>query len=335
MTVQVPNQRVTSADVARAAGVSRTTVSYVLNNTAHQKIPEDTRQRVLAAVASLAYAPSAAARALRTGRTDTVLCLLPDWPISPAVGELLQNLSAALAACGLLLVVHPRSRHAGPIADVWKAITPAAVIAFENLARDEVTAMRAAGIELIANLLGRPVRGRDFGVRLERTGVLQVQHLAAAGHRRLGFAMPEDARVQSFALPRLEGVRQACVELGLDEPIVWSVPLDPTAAVAPVRAWLAADPPVTGVCCYNDNVALAVLAGMRPLGLKAPADLAVIGVDDIPAALLADPPLTTVTTDMQPLASHIAATIASVLRAEPRPRRPAPDFVRLVKRCSA
>jgi DNA-binding LacI/PurR family transcriptional regulator len=334
MSLQVPSQRVTSADVARAAGVSRTTVSYVLNNTAHQKIPEDTRQRVLAAAASLAYAPSAAARALRTGRTDTVLCLLPDWPISPAIGALLQNLSAALAACGLLLVVHPRSRDAGPVSELWKAITPAAVIAFEDLARDEVAAMRAAGIDLIANLLGRSVRGRDFGVRLERTGVLQVQHLAAAGHRRLGYAMPDDARVESFAQPRLEGVRQACVELGLDEPVVASVPLNPTAAAAAVRTWRTPNPPVTGVCCYNDNVALAVLAGMRLLDLKAPDDLAVIGVDDIPAALLADPPLTTVTTDMQALATHIATTIVPVLRGEPRPRRPAPDFIQLVKRCS-
>src|SRR5205085_11627680 len=136
------SRRATSADVARAAGVSRTTVSYVLNNTAHQKIPEDTRQRVLDAAARLAYAPSAAARALRTGRTDTVLCLLPDWPISPAIGALLQNLSTALANCGLLLVVHPRSRDARPISDVWKAITPAAVLAFEDLDRDEITAMR-------------------------------------------------------------------------------------------------------------------------------------------------------------------------------------------------
>jgi DNA-binding LacI/PurR family transcriptional regulator len=263
-----------------------------------------------------------------------VLCLLPDWPISPAVGALLQNLSSALASCGLLLVVHPRSRDTGSSSDVWKAITPAAVLAFEDLGREEVAAMRAAGIELIANLLGRPVRGRDFGVRLHHTGILQVQHLAAAGHRRIGFAMPEDPRVESFAQPRLEGVRQACADLGLDEPVVRTVPLEPVAATHAVRDWRAATP-VTAVCCYNDNVALAVLAGMRLVGMKAPDDLAVVGVDDIPAASLADPPLTTVTTDMWALATHIAATVAPLLRGEPRSRRPVPDFQRLVRRCSA
>jgi len=66
--LQPPLRRVTSTDVARAVGLSRTTVSYVLNDTPGQKIPENTRRRVLDAAASLGYAPSAAARTLRSGR---------------------------------------------------------------------------------------------------------------------------------------------------------------------------------------------------------------------------------------------------------------------------
>jgi DNA-binding LacI/PurR family transcriptional regulator len=331
----MPGRRVTSADVAREAGVSRTTVSYVLNNTTHQKIPEDTRQRVLAAAARLAYAPSAAARALRTGRTDTVLCLLPDWPISPTIGAMLEHLSAALAADGLMLVVHPRSRETRPISDVWKAITPAAVVAFEDLARDESAAMRAAGIELVVTLMGRSGRGRDFSIRQQRSGTLQVEYLAAAGHQRLGYALPEDERVQMFARPRLDGVRRACADLGLEEPFVLTVPLDPLPAAEAVRAWRAADPPVTAICCFNDNTALAVLAGMRQLGLSAPRDMAVVGVDDIPAARLADPPLTTVATDIQALSTYLAETITASLNGAPRPRRPDREMMYLVRRCSA
>jgi DNA-binding LacI/PurR family transcriptional regulator len=335
MSLDLASRRVTSADVAHAAGVSRTTVSYVLNNTAHQKIPEKTRQRVLGAAARLAYAPSAAARALRTGRADTVLCLLPDWPISPTVGALLENLSAALAARGLMLVVHPPSRDTRPVSDVWKAITPRAVVAFEDLAKEEVAAMRAAGIQVLVNALGREGRGRDGSSRQQRSGILQVEHLAAAGHRRLGYALPEDERVQGLARPRLEGARQACARLGLDGPMALTVPLEPTAAAEAVRAWRAADPPISAVCCFNDNIALAVLAGMRLLGLKAPEDLAVVGVDDIAAARLADPPLTTVKTDMQALATHIATTITAALSSKRRPRGPEPEMVHLVRRCSS
>ena len=93
-------RRPTAADVARLAGVSRATVSYVLNDTPHQVIPAHTRERVRAAAAELGYTPSVAARALITGRSDVVLLLLPDWPIGPTVGALLESLSDAFASTG-------------------------------------------------------------------------------------------------------------------------------------------------------------------------------------------------------------------------------------------
>ena len=111
-------RRITSADVARLAGVSRATVSYVLNDTPRQSISADTRNRVLDAAATLGYAPSAAARALRTGRSDVVLCLLPDWPIGSEVGSLLGFVSTALAREGLTFVVHPGNREDRPISEL-------------------------------------------------------------------------------------------------------------------------------------------------------------------------------------------------------------------------
>src|SRR5919202_1725890 len=138
MSVQIPSRRVTSADVAREAGVSRTTVSYVLNNTAHQKIPEDTRQRVLDAAARLAYAPS-----------------------------------------------------------------PAAIVGFDDFTREETAAMFAAGINSVVSLAGGSGRGREFGIGGQRIGRLQAEHLIATGHERLGYARPEDERVQMIAPTRL------------------------------------------------------------------------------------------------------------------------------------
>jgi DNA-binding LacI/PurR family transcriptional regulator len=311
-------------------------VSYVLNDAPHQKIPAATRERVLAAAARLGYAPSAAARALRSGRSDVVLCLLPDWPIGPTVGELLVSLSSAFAGQGLTLVAHPRAERDRPVTDVWKAITPVAVIAWEDIAEDDAAAMRAAGIELAVALLGRSGRGRrEVGIPQQRAGRLQVEHLAAQGHRRLGYALPDDERVTGFAGPRLDGVRQACAELGLEEPLVRIVPADADRAAEAVDAWRAADPPVTAVCAYNDDIALAVLAGLRRRGLEAPADLAVIGVDDVPVAKLAAPPLTTVRTDLRAVAEHLASTIVAALGGRPAARRPGSDIVHLVRRESA
>src|SRR5690349_21409138 len=175
MTAMGARRRPAGADVAREAGVSRATVSYVLNDTPHQTIPEATRRRVLDAAARLGYAPSAAARALRSGRSDIVLCLLPDWPIGPAVGDLLQSLSASLAAQGLTLLAHPHARGDRSVSDLWKAVTPAAVIAFETFDERERVAMRAVGIEVAVALFARSGKGRlDFGIPQQRVGRLQA-----------------------------------------------------------------------------------------------------------------------------------------------------------------
>ena len=326
-------RRVTSADVARMAGVSRATVSYVLNDTPHQTISADTRDRVLHAAAELGYAPSAAARTLRTGRSDVVLCLLPDWPIGQEVGALLTNLSGALAGHGLTFVAHPGGVADRPIGELWKAITPAAVLAFSDFSDEEIGAMRAAGVALVVALLGgAPWRRRELEEPQQRIGRLQAGHLIEAGRARLGYAYPDDERVRIFARPRLDGARAACAEAGLPAPETITVPLDPDAAAEAVGRWRAAG--VTGVCAYNDDVALAVLAGLRRHGLTAPDGLAVIGVDDLPAARLAEPALTTVTTDQAAVAAHLATTVVAAIQGRPGPAGPPADVVRLIRRAS-
>lgn len=329
--------RVTSADVAREAGLSRATVSYVLNNTPNQKIPESTRQRVLAAAERLQYAPSAAARALRTGRSDVVLCLLPSWPIGESVGATLEQLSAALAEHGMTFVVHPRPPAGRDISETWRTITPAAVLAFEEFTDDEVLAMRAAGIAETVVLMGPPTGPRlhTLEVPEQRVGRIQAEHLAVRGHRRLGYAFPADERVRAFAERRLEGVRYACADAGLDQPDVQTLGLDADEAAAAVAAWRRQPEPVTGVCAYNDETAAAVLAGMRRHGLRAPGDLAVVGVDDIATAALLDPPLTTVTRDVGAMARHLAARTIAAIEGTDEPTPLGSDFVDLVVRASA
>jgi DNA-binding LacI/PurR family transcriptional regulator len=333
---ETESRRVTSADVARLAGVSRATVSYVLNDTPRQTISADTRGRVIAAADTLGYAPSAAARALRTGRSDVVLCLLPDWPIGPEVGTMLGNLSTALARHGLTFVVHPGNHADRQIGEIWKAITPAAVVAFADFSDGEIAAMRAAGVALVVALLGRERQhGRELAVPQQLVGRHQAEYLAAAGHTRLGYAYPDDERVHIFADPRLDGVRETCTWRGLPGPLTETVALAIPTTVASVRRWRAAG--VTAVCAYNDEVALAVLAAVREMGLRAPDDLAVIGVDDIPAAALVSPGLTTVLTDQVAVADRLAETVHAAVTGRPAPPGLAgiAGLVRVVRRESA
>src|SRR6476646_2362150 len=237
---QPPPRRVTSTDVARAVGLSRTTVSYVLNDTPNQKIPESTRRRVLDAATSLGYAPSAAARALRSGRSDVVLCLLPDWPIGVVLGRLIESMSSELARAGLTMLTHP-SAVEDPVSHVLLAVTPAAVLSFEPFASDQQALLRAAAIPVALVLADRRNRNRGLrGLDQRQVGRLQVEHLMAAGHRTLGYALSDDPRLGDFTGPRLDGVRKGCAEFGLAEPITRIVALDAAQAATAVAAWMSA-----------------------------------------------------------------------------------------------
>ena len=304
---------VTSADVARESGVSRTTVSYVLNAKEGVVISEATRQRVRAAAAHLGYSPSAAARTLRRGKSDLVLCVLPNWPIGPVIDTLLDHLARQLAERGLSVLVH-HGRGTRPLSELWRAVTPRAVVGFTAFAPQDEQSMRQAGIQVLGTALEEDPR--DPVVHsVSQTGIgrLQVQHLAARGHRVIAYAAATDPRLADFAEGRLAGVRLECAERGFPEPLVTPVDLDVRSAALAVRDWRAADSPVTAVAAYNDEVALAVLAGLRGEGFSVPSDVAVIGVDDIPAARLSLPALTTVSQGVDAQARYLASAVLAAL----------------------
>src|SRR2546423_6726423 len=332
---QPPRRRATSADVAREAGVSRATVSYVLNRVPHQTIPESTRQLVLEAAKRLNYSPSAAARTLRRGRSDLVLCTFADWPIGHNLAYAIEHISRALDEHGLTLVVRHLERSARPLAELWSKINPVAVIGIEGFDQAEMAAMRAAGIQVVVAMVSDTPYPGVLTMPQRLWGRAQLEHLAATGHRRIGYALPTDPRLDIFAKLRLAGVQEACAELGLEEPVVQVVAEDETAASRAIRVWRGGPNPVTAVCAYNDEVAFALLAAIRALGLVAPTDLAVVGMDDIPQARFAIPPLTTVAVDTPAIVNRLAMAIVRGLQGEPPPEMPPDGFSRLVVRESA
>lgn len=342
---------VTSADVARDSGVSRTTVSYVLNDTPGVRVSEETRARVRASADRLGYHPSVAARTLRTGRSDLVLYVLPDWPLGPAVDTLLDRLAGALAERGLSLLVH-HARSGRPLHELWRAVTPRAVVGLQAFSARDRDAMRRAGIHVVASSISGDVPD-VFAATQQGIGRLQARHLLDRGHTPLGYAAPTDPRVRAFAELRLAGVQAVCEEAGLPAPVVVPVELTEDAARAAVRTWReaaaagtgvagtgAARAPaggaaVAGVAAYNDDVALAVLAGARAEGVPCPGGLAVVGVDDIPAARFAVPALTTISQSLDKQAEHLAAAVVAALDGHESDDRALQDTLDLVARASS
>lgn len=315
MPEKKPSRRVTSADVARESGLSRATVSFVLNDKPNQSIPAATRERVLQAAARLGYIPYAPARTLRSGRSDIVLLVLPPWPQGPAMNRLVDAVAEALTEAGLTLVTHIHLGGADRLAALNTSLAPAAVFGMQPFTRQEQEAMARAGVGLI---LPRSSSEHDSVDTPWSRGIgrLQAEHFIARGHSRIAYALPDDRRLAELADGRLDGVTRVCSDAGLPPPLAAPVPLDIRKAARTVSEWRDIPTPPTAVCAFNDEVALAFLAGMRTIGLSAPEDIAVIGSDDIPAAAFAVPPLTTVALDSGTLGADLARALQRSLDGE-------------------
>jgi DNA-binding LacI/PurR family transcriptional regulator len=306
-------RRITSADVARVSGVSRTTVSYVLNDTPGASISAETRAHVLATATRLGYTPSAAARSLRSGRSDLVLVLQPRWVTSAVTDAFLGTLGELLDRGGLTMLVHYGSAK-GQLSQVWRAVTPRAVISATPFTVAEQRELSQAGVQALESVAD----GSGLSLQ-ERIGQLQVEHLAAAGHTRIAYASIADPNLVEFAAPRLAGVRRTCASRGLREPVVAELALQVDAVRPVIDQWRRLQPPVTAVAAYNDEVAMAVLGAAQLEGVGVPDELAVIGVDDLPAGRLVVPALTTVAQPAQARAHDLAAIIlGSTLEADGR-----------------
>ena len=313
----MPTRRVSSRDVAEAAGVSRTTVSFVLNDRPNVSIPESTRQRIWDAAHRLGYTPSPEARALKLGRSQIVLCLLPDWPITGPVGVFLGQLSGELAATGLTLLAHQRSP-GEDLGTALGAVTPAAILSICDLDASEVALTEQRGIPLrvwMANVPGHP---DEASLRQVDVGDVQVTALAQLGHKSLAYVLPADPQLDWFSLPRLQGAQQAGERLGIE---VRDHRISEEPSI--LQSWLktAVSEGVTAVATYNDEVAFSVLMAAQAIGLAVPDDVGLIGVDDSFISRTSRPTLSTVSFNPGFEARRIALLISD---AEP-PGTKTPD----------
>jgi DNA-binding LacI/PurR family transcriptional regulator len=298
-------KRPTSFDVARRAGVSRATVSHVLNG--RGRIPEETRQRVLAAASELQYTPSPAGRALVRGRSDVLVIVIPHTTFGRNLQDLVDDITAQADTHDLSVVV----RFAGPDPEETLAAVqhfrPVAVVDFGVLGAADRDSLEASGAVVIPKL--RPDDTLENNANFT-IGELMVQELLRKGPRRLVFGALLDERSDPFGPARYEGMKHWAQAHGLPIPRRMEIPLHLAGARAALQAEFADEP--IGVACYNDAVALAVLAAGRDLGLSVPGQLSVMGVDAAAEGQLVSPRLTTLKADNGPVMARIAADLTSL-----------------------
>ena len=292
-------KRPTQADVARLAGVSQTTVSHVLNNTAIS-VPAETRQRILEAIDQLGYVPDGTARSLRTRKTHTIAGIIPDItnPFYPAFERGIQDTAERH---GYDLIMYNTDGIAEKERKCLRSVQQGRVdgviaVLFRTTARDlrpllerNIAVVR---LEAMPQEVGELPLDNLYvdNVAAARTA---VAYLIDRGHTRIGMISGQEGPRQA----RVLGYRQALADhhIPLDEFLIQGGDFTEKGGYQGMRALLALSPRPTAVFAANDLMAMGALLALREAGLRVPHDIAVIGFDDIPAARLFNPPLTTIT----------------------------------------
>ncbi|WP_406432587.1 LacI family transcriptional regulator [Streptomyces sp. NBC_00631] len=309
----VPRSVPTSADVARLAGVSRATVSYVLNNTSAVRISEPTRRRVHEAAKELGYVPHAAARTLRAGHSRMVLMSAPAIAMGPLYGQFINDLQWALSRLDYTVVQYGSAGLRGDeAARAWAELRPVAVmVPGAELGPEGVAVLKRAGARAVVTIGPERVDGAHaLLMDHDAVGKCAGSHLYARGRRRIGVLVPEETGLETYSRPRLEGVRQALY--GTDAEVT-GLPLGYTEQSA---AELAARWPELGidaVFAYNDEYAMLFMRALQDAGVRIPEDTAVLGADDLMLGRLLRPRLSTIHIDL-PSGRDLAELVDRVVR---------------------
>jgi DNA-binding LacI/PurR family transcriptional regulator len=335
----VTRERPTLEAVARRAGVSRATVSRVVNGST--SVAASIREAVNRAVEELGYVPNQAARSLVTQRTESIALILPETAnrvfsddlFFPAI---IRGVGMELEAADKQLVLmmagsaasHDRVERyavAGHVDGVMFASMHGADPLPGTLFR--------LGIPVICS--GRPIGESSVPyVDVDHFGgvAAAVRHLVHAGRRRIAtIAGPQD---MVAGIDRLAGYRDTLTQAGLAQ-LVAIGDFTRESGISAMRELLAADPALDAVFVASDMMAHGALIALKDAGRRVPADVAVIGFDDFEISRYSDPPLTTVRQPIADMGRTMARHLLRLINDEPNLPRSVVLATKLIVRGSA
>ena len=293
-----PGKPATINDVARLAGVSKKTVSRVINNSPF--VREETRAKVEAVIAESGFSPDPQARGLAFRRSFLV-GMIYDNPSPNYVVNMQQGVLDAVRGSGLELVVHPCNRASDSfLADVEGFVVRQklfGVVMPPSVSEDErvVALLRQADcpyVRIASVSLDEPAR---MVVTNDSRGAAEAaRHLAQLGHTRVAFISGPDSFRSSHERGR--GFSEGLAEYGLilDPAYVRRGAYTFESGAEAAADLLALPDPPTAIFAGNDEMAIGVMKAARDRGLDVPFDLSIVGFDDLPMASRVWPNLTTV-----------------------------------------
>ena len=289
----------TIADVARACGVSKMTVSYVLNGKSVLK-PE-TREKVLRAMEEMNYHPSAVARGLSSKKVHTFGLLLPvfgsaEFVTNPYANGILQGILWQAEREGYNVTIFTSRWESARVSapPLRDGRTDGIIVVAPPLYSDVVSGLADLQIPVVA-IAAAPHEGVAVVDVDNRAGLrLATGHLLELGHRRMVYLSGNDD-LAAFA-PRRRGFVEALsgADIEVTPGMIQVSRFDGRGAFEQTSALLRQGNPPTAIVAGNDTIGVAVIEAARCAGLSVPRDLSVVGFDDAPAAILVSPNLTTV-----------------------------------------
>ncbi|HUC14374.1 MAG TPA: LacI family DNA-binding transcriptional regulator [Acidimicrobiales bacterium] len=307
--------RKTIQDVAKAAGVAPSTVSYVLSG--NRSISPETQARVQKSIRALKYRPHAGARAMRAGRTDVIALVVPfhTWTHERSLMRFVYSVADAARAHGWNVMLLTAADGKAEIERVVRSNMVDGLILMEVGLRDERVPL-LAGLGQPAALLGAPEDPAglpcvDFD--FEEAAHLCVEHMVGLGHREIGFIGPPQGVYDGgvgFALRTHRGVSDKLAEHGLAFHSVAAEPNLEGAHVA-LRSLFGEAPKLTALVVNNEGVLDLVVEGVRQLGKKVPRDISIVAIARDEIALQVTPPLTYVGVPADDLGRRAVELLAS------------------------
>ena len=319
-------------DVARRAGVSKTSVSFAFNQP--ENLNPATRDRILAVANELGYRPSPIAQRLARRRTDQIGLVVPqsthDIFANPFIPELVRGIGDVCDAEGIAVVIVP------PVSgSIARAVDAALVdgLILLGLAPEhpDLEEVRRSGTPLV----GMDIEGfEDFDVisiEDEEGACRAAEHLRALGHRDVAVVLiaehPDSPVDEQHGISgrRLHGIRRG---FGLDPSTdesgdgavrlrIMSTPVSEEGGRAVLQAILADGDPPTAVMTMSDVTAIGIMAEAHEAGVRVPEELSIVGFDDIPAASWTTPRLTTVHQPIREKGRRAAHRLISAIRSGP------------------
>ncbi|MCB0168565.1 MAG: LacI family DNA-binding transcriptional regulator [Anaerolineae bacterium] len=301
-------KRPTQVDVARLAGVSRATVSYVINGQTDGRVPisEDTRQRVLEAVEQLGYVPDARAQSLRSGDTNTIGLIIPDIR-NPHFWEHAEGVEQEARASGYHMLLSDIALNSEYAEEIFKGLSRRRIdglifmgsfIDQSEEAKKILTILSKRGLPLVEISDHNIDYEVDFVISDYRAATNEVMaYLLALQHRRIGLIYGVATPV--LAEDRLHPYQEGLLAAGLpveQELIARCGPTIEDGYQAALQLLKLPNRP-TAIISINDLLAIGALRAAQDLGLDVPADLSLVGYDDIQMAKYLVPRLTTVAKD--------------------------------------